>query len=407
MKILLATSMAIPSGGGIASYNQELVKSLKDGNDLYLLTAADEHNVDGYIRTDSIYGYNIYDYKFAKRLIDKINGDGYELIINSNSYFIAIAAPFLKAPIVSVAHFVNGIAADCAGYNSAYNSAIIALSYYCKTYLEKKFNIGDVDKVKVIYNFVPSSNNNFEKTKTERLKIVYPGGTSIKKSVDVVMDVVYRLKRTSLDFSFYWLGGSLLPSANFSVLRIKDIKQMIHNDPRFIITGIVPRNDAERIISSANVFLLPSRGEGCPMTLLEAMRDGCIPIVSDARHGSRELIELSKAGFVLKQGDSKSIVKLISDIINHHENFFEYYIKTKSFSEETLSLKEWVAAMNNTIFEAIKRPKNMIYLDEACYKQSAKEFKRLLKQDRRKSILYSAINRIKMDWLYLKWRGWK
>lgn len=407
MKILLATSAAVPAGGGVASYNQELVKSLKDKNDFYLLTSADEHNVEGYIRTDCIHDENIFDFHVTKRLIDSVNGEGYDLIINSDSEFVTVAAPFLSAPIISVAHFVNGIFADRAGYNSPYNNAIIALSYYGKKYLEKKFRIKDSSKVKVVYNFVHPSPKEYKKDTNERIKIVYPGGTSIKKSVDVVMEVAYRLKQTDCDFSFIWLGGSLLPSANFSFFRIKDIKQMLHGDERFTITGKLPRQEAEEIISSANIFLLPSRGEGCPMTLLEAMRDGCIPIVSDAKHGSRELIELSKAGFITKQNDSKSIASLIKDIILQHEKYSDYYAKTKLFSDTKLSPKEWTSQMLSIFEETTATPKKTLKIDLEHFKESINGYVKLKKQDRRNAMISSAVNRIKMDWLYLKWRGWR
>lgn len=407
MKILLATSKAVPSGGGIASYNQELIKALDKGNDFFLMTSANEHDVIGFKKTESLYGVDYYDFKVASNIIEIINNQKYGLIINSNSEFIAVATPFLNAPIISVSHFVNGLLADCAGYNSTYINNIIALSNYGKLYLDNKFKINDKDKVKVVYNFVHRSSNAFKKEKNEIIKIVYPGGTSVNKSFDVVMAVAYLLKRSNLNFSFYWLGNTTLPSSNLSLLGVRDIRQMIHDDDRFIITGNVKREEAEQIISSANIFLLPSRGEGCPMTLLEAMRDGCIPIVSDAHHGSRELIENSKAGFIIKQGDEKAIVSLIIDVILYHEKYYDFYNKTREFSETNLSPEIWTNHMNSIILEALTHPKRCIELDESLYNYSVSGFKKLIKKERRNKMINSALNRLKMDWLYLKWKGWR
>lgn len=407
MKILLATSAAAAYGGGIASYNQELIKALGDGNCFYLLASGNEHEVEGYKYTISLYGNNIYDYSFTASLIEKLNSEDFDLIINSNSDFISLAAPFIKAPIIAVAHFVNGLLADCAGHNSEYNNAIIALSYYGKEYLEKKFKIEDQHKVKVVYNFVHPEPVVIDKTNNKRLVIVFPGGTSVKKSIDVVMDVAYRLKKTKHDFLFYWLGNTKLPSANLSIFGVKDTRQMLHGDNRFVLTGNVPREDAERYISSANIFLLPSRGEGCPMTLLEAMRAGCIPIVSDAKHGSRELIEKSNAGFVTKQGDSKAIVRLIEDIIKNHSNYSEYYTITKAFSENELSPDNWSAQMQAVIKDALSKPKLTIELNEEQFKLSSEKYIGFRKQDEKNAKINSVKNRIKMDWLYLRWNGWK
>lgn len=404
MRILMATSAAVPSGGGIASYNQELIKVYRDKNEFHLLTSANERDVDGFISTESIYGKNINDYGFASELISRINGLKYDLIINSNSTFITIAAPFINAPIISVAHFVNGILADRAGYNGQYNNAIIVLSNYSKSYLERKFGISDSAKIKVVYNFVQQKKSDSNKIENSTIKIVYPGGTSVKKSSDVVMDVAYRLKRTNLNFTFYWLGGTLLPSASFSIFGVRDIKQMINGDPRFIITGLVPRNEAENHIASANVFLLPSRGEGCPMTLLEAMRVGCIPVVSDAHHGSLELIDSSKAGIIVKQGDSKATFNTLVDIIQNHENYKIYYNKSKIFSETALSPEVWKSQMDELIKEAISFPKKNIAWNVVEYSKSVRGYVKLVRQDRISNMIASAKNRLKMDWLYFRWK---
>ncbi len=404
MKILLATSAAVPYGGGIASYNQELVKIYKDNNEFHLLTSSNEKGVEGFVSVECIYGKNIYDYGVANELIGRINAQKYDLIINSDSTFITIAAPFVNVPIISVAHFVSGILADKAGYNGQYNNAIVVLSNYCKSYLEKKFNIVDSDKIKVIYNFVQKKEYDANKIENDTVKIVYPGGTSVKKSSDVVMDVAYRLKRTNLNFSFYWLGPTLLPSANLSIFGIKDTRQMINDDPRFMITGLVPRDEAEKHIASANVFLLPSRGEGCPMTLLEAMRVGCIPVISDAHHGSFELIDSSKAGLIVKQGDSKATFDLLVDIILHHEKYKNFYNKSKALSETTLNPEVWKSQMDLLIKEALSFPKKSIVLDRNGYENSVRGYKQLVKQDRVLNMFESAKNRIKMDWLYFRWK---
>lgn len=125
MKILLATSKGIPAGGGIASYNQELVRLLGKDNDIYLLTDADENNVEGYKRTYRTFGNKNSDFEYCKVLVDNINSANYDCIINSNSSFIPVLAPFLKAHIISVSHFVNGRHAINAGYNAKYQSCVI------------------------------------------------------------------------------------------------------------------------------------------------------------------------------------------------------------------------------------------------------------------------------------------
>lgn len=407
MKILLATSAAIPSGGGIAAYNQELCNLLGKEHELFLLTDSNECNVEGYKKTYSNYGKPHFNFEFCRKLVDKINAAQYDLIINSRHSIMPYIVPFLNAPIVSVAHFVRGIQADNAGYNSDYLSSIIALSYYSKSYLDREFKILDKQKVKVVYNFVANNPKEYAtiKEKAQELTIVYPGGTSVQKSVDVVLDTVYRLKASNLKFKFIWLGGTVLPSSKMSILGLRNTTQLIKDDERIILTGKVSREKSIEYISSANVFLLPSRGEGCPMTLLEAMREGCIPIVSSAHHGSRELLEKSGCGIIVKQGESKELYEKLKDIIENHSEYLFNYQKTYNFSQSDLSEAEWGRKMAEIISEAILSPKKVHPMTYNAFKKSLTGFKRRICKERIKTILLSAWIRIKIDYIYLKWKG--
>lgn len=404
MKILLATSAALPTGGGIASYNQELQRELGQDNELYLLTDSNERDIPGYREIDTTYANPIHSFTYCQKLVDKINGSEFDLVINSNSSVIPYLVPFIKIPIISVSHFVNGRLADSAGYNSKYTSSIIALSYYGKMYLEQKFSIRDKNKVKVIYNFVANNGREYNREKEESsiLTIVYPGGTSVQKSVDTVVETAYRLERSNLPFRFIWIGGTNLPSGNQSLFGLKEVSQMI-KDTRIRITGKISRDESIRYLNEANIFLLPSRGEGCPMTLLEAMRAGCIPIVSDAHHGSRELLEKCGCGEIVKQNNSKALYETIAKIIRHHKKYGSCYSKTYEFSKTFLSQREWSRQMLNLFNEALSSTKEYIPLTETNFNRSLSPYKRLMYFDRIKTMLMSGKIRLRLDWSYFKW----
>ena len=404
MKILLATSAAIPSGGGIASYNQELLKVLSDDNSLYLLTDSNEDNVDGFNHTESTFGKSITSYEYVKNLIGRINDAEYDLIINSASSFIPVICPFLKAPIISVSHYVNGYLADNAGYNSQYQGAIISLSEYGKEYLINRFNIPDSNKIHVVYNFVhPKQFQKNNKESSQELSIVFPGGTSIHKSFDVVLEAALMLKKTDLKFRFIWLGVTKLPSAKFSLLKARTINQFLNDDSRFEIKGKVARQEAETLIASANVFVLPSRGEGCPMTLLEAMREGCIPVISDAKHGSIELINMCGAGIVVPQDSGKELFLQLKNVILHHNDYKNFYRKTRLFSESSLTPEKWGKQMKSIISQVAKSSKKVESLDKKAYERFLRSYRRILLKYRILTMIDSAVNRLKMDWLYLNW----
>lgn len=209
MKILLATSAIIPAGGGIASYNQELISAIDPDNVIDTITEENITDAININRVISIYGKNIYSYDFCRAIIDDINGSKYDVIINSNSELVSLISPYLISPIISVSHFVNGKIAVVAGYNTQYIQKIIALSHYGKKFIEDKYQIKDKGKVSVLYNFIHLNNFQFNEGKLnpQILNLVYPGGTSVQKSFDIVMRSLRLLIRhRNLKFNFYWLG---------------------------------------------------------------------------------------------------------------------------------------------------------------------------------------------------------
>jgi glycosyltransferase involved in cell wall biosynthesis len=67
--------------------------------------------------------------------------------------------------------------------------------------------------------------------------------------------------------------------------------------------GTVEHSALAEIFARQDVFLLTSAFEGLPISLLEAMGQGCVPVVSDVRSGVPELIIDGVDGFRVSVGD--------------------------------------------------------------------------------------------------------
>ena len=73
-----------------------------------------------------------------------------------------------------------------------------------------------------------------------------------------------------------------------------------------IFTGIIANNQLPEYYTNADLFILPSFSEGFPVSLMEAMSCGCIPICSDI-HIFKSVLEEGKTGFIVELKSSKSI----------------------------------------------------------------------------------------------------
>jgi glycosyltransferase involved in cell wall biosynthesis len=85
-------------------------------------------------------------------------------------------------------------------------------------------------------------------------------------------------------------------------------------------TGHLNHEKAQEIMQASDVFLLTSEFEGMPMSLLEAMGHGCVPVVSDVSSGVPELIEHGINGYRVPIGDVKSFAGHISHLYHDTQN---------------------------------------------------------------------------------------
>ena len=78
------------------------------------------------------------------------------------------------------------------------------------------------------------------------------------------------------------------------------------------------RDDIPRLLKAADVFVLPSRTEGLPNALLEAMAAGC-PIVTTDVPGCRDLIEHESSGLIVPPDDPGALIVAIARLLQDRE----------------------------------------------------------------------------------------
>jgi glycosyltransferase involved in cell wall biosynthesis len=69
-------------------------------------------------------------------------------------------------------------------------------------------------------------------------------------------------------------------------------------------------------LTQASVFVLPSRYEGFPLALLEAMSMSCACVASDCETGPSEILRHGKNGFLFPEGDAPSLERLLEQLLS-------------------------------------------------------------------------------------------
>ena len=395
MKILLASSSF--AGGGITSYAHELINCYSEGNEFCVIIGNDDQNpiVKPGVK---VYKQDCSDFSFdnVRRVVKLINDEiRPDVLISSCAKVIALSLPYLSnnIKIITVSHSLKYIEADMAAFNYKYADVVIALSDFNKAYLDETFGIHDKQKVRVVYNFVrehPHSQGLLSEKKERCLtNIVFSGGAAASKTPEIVVKVLNRLVDSNLEFKFYWLGNTSVHLIKyFPFFTKRDIQNLVMQDKRVLFTGKVPRNEAEDIIANADIFLSPSKREGCPMSLIEAMRVGTVPIVSDYNNANKEIVIDGYNGFVIEHRDIDRFVSVIKDVITNKKRFYSIYDHTVETYSKKLNFEVWKQKMDGILL--FSESSHLDRLEKINPKVYKKDYHRFCQMQKRDNFLFIA-----------------
>ena len=102
------------------------------------------------------------------------------------------------------------------------------------------------------------------------------------------------------------------------------------------------RNDIFSIMKCCDIFVFPSKREGLPVSVMEAMACGLPCIVSDIR-GNHDLVD-QKGGYVIKLDNFEND---LSDILINKKNHFDNMKKYNREKSEMFSLKAILSKMKS------------------------------------------------------------
>ena len=101
----------------------------------------------------------------------------------------------------------------------------------------------------------------------------------------------------------------------------------------------------------ASIFMMTSAYEGWPMTLMEAMQNGCVPIVFDSFKAVYDIVDSDINGVIVSNGDMdtyhRELVRLMSDD-NYREHLAQNALMDcKRFDKEHVA-NQWIELFNSS-----------------------------------------------------------
>jgi len=135
------------------------------------------------------------------------------------------------------------------------------------------------------------------------LRLIYVGRfEEEQKRISDVVTLIKRLSAERVEYLFTLVGdGESMP-----MVRERLAEEIARGSVR--LPGWLPSDEVIREMNASDVFVLASAYEGFCISLIEAMANGCTPVVTDIRSGNKQLVREGETGFVVPIGDIEGFV---------------------------------------------------------------------------------------------------
>jgi len=192
-----------------------------------------------------------------------------------------------------------------------------------KNYVDPLNNLDKFkNKVKHLPNGFFSDLADVDLSKVKKEKIILTVGRlgTYQKNTELLIESLIELENDLEDWKVYLVGPM---TEDFKIWLNNRLVDHIKLKNKIVITGnITDKKELYQIYAKSSIFVLPSRYEGFPLVIQEAMHFACYPIITNCFPAADEVIRTGKNGFgdIINQSenDLNSVLKSI-EIINYLE----------------------------------------------------------------------------------------
>jgi glycogen(starch) synthase len=189
----------------------------------------------------------------------------------------------------------------------AFADRVVAVSQYTASMVVQRYQV-DPQKIRVIHNAYQIDRVTRERRRLFKGPVVlFLGRITLQKGPDYFLEVAKRVVEVFPNIRFIMAGAGDME------------RQLIHKSAyyqlqtKFLFTGFLKRKDVDRILSSSDIFILPSVSEPFGIAPLEAMSYGVVAIISK-QSGVSEVV---KNAFTVDFWDIDKMVEVIVDLLKN------------------------------------------------------------------------------------------
>lgn len=264
-------------------------------------------------------------------------------VVHTHRYVMRYAIPAARmAGVPRCVHTVHSIAQkentklgvriNRFFYRRGYSTPV-ALSTIVQRTVQEVYKLPE-QKAPVVFNGIDLSRCREKKSyvmEGRPFSILHIGRFTDLKNQDLILKTVEKLKKKGIDFRLKLIGDG----ENLEAM--KDLAKELGLEQEVSFLGL--QADVYPFLEQADLFILPSKYEGMPMTLLEAMGTG-LPIVASAVGGIPDMLENGESALLIEpteQALEEAIIQLYSSETLRQKLGQGAILRSADFSAEAMA----------------------------------------------------------------------
>lgn len=221
--------------------------------------------------------------------------------------------------------------------------SVIVLGEEEKSILEEDFKLGNVVSLPNCIDLSAARKFNRNIERKDTLDILYIGRIEPNKGIDYTFEACKALKNEGVKFHLNFAGKEEIEGQY-----IPKFKEEFGE--HFTFHGIVSGEKKTDVLKKCDIFLLPSFYEGLPMSLLETMSFGQIPVVTPV--GSIPTVVTDKTnGIYIRVKNSEDIVNAITELDKNRTLLQKISSEVKETIFKKFNDKKYIEQLNKLYFK--------------------------------------------------------
>ena len=215
----------------------------------------------------------------------------------------------------------------------------------CDGRLAMRYGIAPAERIAVIHNGVEPHGNGSRRSESDAtIRVVFVGRLARPKEPELLVAALSDLPTPLRDvYELQIIGdGPLLP-------RLRELISGIGAKVKLV--GALPREVVLKALSESHVFVLTSRYEGFPISILEAMSMGLAVIASDVG-GIREAVT-PECGILIGRGDKEALQGALARLAEERGSIERYGDAARKRARQEFSISA-MCQKTEAVYESVR-----------------------------------------------------